>query len=272
MSRGHDSGQPRKRQEPLYDPETPAPSHAEYARTLVAGQRAGTLCTVATEPAGYPYGSLVSYAVSDGAPVFFVSTLATHTKNLQADGKASLMVSEALSGGNPLALGRVTLVGDCAELSGDDRARARAAFLEAHPESSFYIDFKDFGFWRLNVTSLRYIGGFGRMSWVEPDAWGAAGPDPIAPHSAGIISHMNEDHADAMEAYCLAFSRAEQVSEVSMTGIDRYGFELSAMTPNGRRPIRVGFDEPITSPSEARAALVALVRRARETLNARNDS
>jgi len=269
MSRGHDSGQPRKRQEPLYDPETPAPSHAEYARTLLAGQRAGTLCTVAAEPAGYPYGSLVSYAVCDGAPVFFVSTLATHTKNLQADGRASLLVSEALSGGNPLSLGRVTLVGDCAELEGDDRARARAAFLETHPESSFYIDFKDFGFWRLAVSSLRYIGGFGRMSWVEPGAWTAATPDPIAPHTAGIISHMNEDHAEAMAAYCLAFSRAESVSEVTMTGIDRYGFELSAMTPNGRRPIRVGFDAPIADSGEARAALVALVKRAREILNNR---
>lgn len=269
MSKGHQTGQPRRAQELLYDPEIATPSHAERVRTLLAGIRVGTLCTLAHDLPGHPYGSLVSYALDDGAPIFFVSELAVHTKNLRADGRASLLVSEAAATGNPLALGRVTLVGECRVLDGQARDDARAAFLATHPEARNYIDFKDFSFWRMEVSQVRYIGGFGRMSWVDPGQYAAASPDPMAPHAEGIIAHMNEDHADAMAACCLAFSRATEVSGVSMTGIDRYGFEMSAETPNGRRPIRVAFDTPIGTPGQAREALVTLTRRARQQLNER---
>ena len=75
---------------------------------------------------------------------------------------------------------------------------------------------------------------------------------------------MNDDHGEAMSLMCKAFTRADEFSGVKMTAIDRYGFEMSAETPEGPRPIRVAFDEPIASPGEARSALVALVQRARE--------
>jgi hypothetical protein len=48
--------------EPLYDVNVPTPTHAERARTLVAQISTGTLCTLAIEPAGYPYGSFVTVA------------------------------------------------------------------------------------------------------------------------------------------------------------------------------------------------------------------
>ena len=52
-----------------------------------------------------------------------------------------------------------------------------------------------------------------------------------------------------------------------MTGIDRYGFEMSVAVEDQRRPVRVAFDEPISTPGEARQALVAMVKRARATLS-----
>ena len=48
--------------EPLYDANIPTPTHAERARTLVAQISTGTLCTLALEPVGYPYGSFVTVA------------------------------------------------------------------------------------------------------------------------------------------------------------------------------------------------------------------
>lgn len=111
----HDATTP---QDLLYDAETPAPSHAERARTLVAACRHGTLCTLTREPAGYPYGSVVSLAVHDGAPLFLISALAEHTKNLTVDRRCSLLVAESTSpqaprtsSGDILALGRVTILG-----------------------------------------------------------------------------------------------------------------------------------------------------------------
>ena len=78
----------------LYDVNVPTPTHAERARTLVTQVPTGTLCTVATEPEGYPYGSFVTVAFDSGDPVFLVSTMAEHTRNLQRDRRASLLVAE----------------------------------------------------------------------------------------------------------------------------------------------------------------------------------
>lgn len=265
MSRSHHGTGSRsyRHQELLYDSEIPTPSHAERALSLAYQIGTGTLCTLTADPPGHPYGSFVTYALWENNPIFLISALAEHTQNLHGDARASLLVSEP-GEGDPLARGRVTLVGSCSQLKDDVLAQAKAAYLEVHPRAKYFADYTDFSVWRLQVDRIRYIGGYGRMSWVEPEDWGRAAPDPITPHSAGILDHMNADHADALVAYCLAFSRATEVASATMVGIDRYGFEMSAETPEGPRPIRVAFDEPIASPGEARSALVALVQRARE--------
>lgn len=251
--------------EPLYDVNVPTPTHAERARTLVDHIKTGTLCTLATEPDGYPYGSFVTVAFDAGDPVFLVSTMAEHTKNLQRDPRASLLVAESGSE-DPLANGRVTLLGPCAQVEGTGGS-ARVAFLAVHPNAAYYADFGDFAFWKLRVESVRYIGGYGRMSWIDAPAWRAAEPDPLSAAAAGVIAHMNEDHADAMVLYCKAFSKATSVTAASMTGIDRYGFELSAMTDEGPRPVRLAFPAPIRTSEDARAALVAMLRDARVKVN-----
>ncbi len=250
-------------QQPLYDVDIPTPTHAERARTMVAQLSTGTLCTLALEPAGYPYGSFVTVAFERGHPVFLISELAEHTKNLREDARASLLLAQG-GADDPLANGRVTLVGECRPVA--DPEVARAAYLERHPNAEYYADFKDFNFWRLEVASVRYIGGYGRMSWVGVADWLAAESDPVAPFAEEIIAHMNDDHTDALPIYCHAFSRATEFTAVTMTGIDRYGFEMSAITPTGPRPIRVAFAEQISTREEARTALVAMLRDGRTEL------
>jgi putative heme iron utilization protein len=253
-------------EEPLYDVNVATPTHGERAATLVAAIPTGTLCTIAKEPAGFPYGSFVTFAMDGPCPVFFVSELAEHTKNLRADPRASLLVAEG-GDGDPLARGRVTLLGKCRRLGGEIDAAARESakrvYLAAHPNAAYYIDYADFGFWRLEVDAVRYIGGYGRMSWVEIADWRSAAPDPIAPHASAIIDHMNADHADALVAYCHAFSKATDTTSATMTGIDRYGFEMSAMTGKGPRPVRLAFSTPIATPDDARREMVDLVKRTR---------
>jgi heme oxygenase (biliverdin-IX-beta and delta-forming) len=251
--------------EPLYDLTVPTPTHAERARTLVAGISTGTLCTIAVEPAGYPYGSFVTVAFDEGNPVFLISGLAEHTRNLERDARTSLLVAESGSD-DPLANGRVTMLGECRPVAANDAPElksTREAFLAVHPNARYYADFRDFGFWKLRVEAVRYIGGYGRMSWVSTAEWHAAEPDPLGPSAAGIVAHMNADHADALILYCTAFSKARDLSSAVMTGIDRYGFELSARTAEGPRPVRVAFPRPVRTPEEARTALIAMLNDAR---------
>jgi len=150
-----------------------SPRHAGEARKLAVSARFGALATIAREPAGFPYGSLVALIVDGaGRPIFLLSRLAEHTQNLIASPDASVLLFEAGDPTqNPLEKGRVTLLGPCSPVPAEDVASCRAAFLAAHPDASTYVAFADFSFYRLEPQSVRYIAGFGRMSWVDARAY-----------------------------------------------------------------------------------------------------
>ena len=116
------------------------------------------------------------------------------------------------------------------------------------------------------MESIRYIGGYGRMSWVEAADWYAAEADPLASSAAGVIEHMNQDHSEALLLYCKAFSQATNITTASMTGVDRYGFEMSVGTPEGRRPVRLAFGQAVATSDEVRAALISMLQEARARL------
>jgi putative heme iron utilization protein len=243
-----------------------APSHAERARTLAAQAKSGTLSTIALEPRGFPYGSLVTVAIDDlGRPLLLLSELAEHTCNLQACPDASVLLTEPLgTHDQPLALGRVTILGPCPRVGAAEQTDVREAFLKQQPAASYYADFEDFSFYRLEPAALRYIGGFGRMSWVGAEEYRAAEPDPLAGAASGILRHMNGDHADAVLACARALAGIEDATSASMTAVDRYGFEMAAVTPKGPQPARLAFDATVATPDDARRSLIAMVTRARE--------
>lgn len=146
------------------------------ARALAVAQGAPTaaLATIAREPAGTPFGSLVAFALDGPDAVLLLSGLAEHTGNLRADPRASLLVVEGAAEGDPLAHGRVTLLGQAAVVAPADTARCRDLFLMRHPAAAAYVGFRDFAFWRLTVTEVRFVAGFGRMGWIDAAAWRAA--------------------------------------------------------------------------------------------------
>jgi heme iron utilization protein len=227
-----------------------------------------TLATIARDPDGFPYGSLVTVAVdASGRPLLLLSQLAEHTQNLQRRADASILLTEPPDRHRkPLDLGRITLLGPCRPLGVDDIDAARHTFLAAHPDAGQYVDFKDFSFYRLDPISLRYVGGFGRMSWVSADDYLVAEPDPLRAAAAGILSHMNEDHADALIAYAKSLARIPDASAATMTAVDRYGFELAVTTPEGPKATRLAFDREVSTSDEVRKAMVAMVKAARSLL------
>jgi heme iron utilization protein len=250
-------------------PSARAPSHAERCRTLTSQAMSATLSTIARDPRGFPYGSLVTVAVDDdGRPLLLLSELAEHTANLRAQPEASVLLTEPIGAHEqPLALGRVTILGRCHRLIESETAGAREAFLRRQPSAAYYVDFKDFAFYRLEPAALRYVGGFGRMSWVSPEDYRAAEPDPLAAAAAGILKHMNGDHADAVLAYGRALAGIGEATAATMTTVDRYGFEIAATTPTGPRAARLEFDAPVATADDVRRVLVAMVKRARSALH-----
>lgn len=246
------------------------PTPAERARTLVAGAIDGTLSTLAVDPEGYPFGSIVTYALDDqGAPLVLMSTMAEHARNLARDARASLLVTEGGDGAGRLAAARATLVGTFAPVADGHQAAAVERYLEVHP-GAFWARFPDFSMHRLTIEAIRYVRGFGEMGWIDPADFAAADPDPLAAAEAGIVEHMNDDHAASLATMVAAFLPVEGVvTGVTMTSCDRYGFEvrltLAPTEPGGADGLafgRLGFPEPLTDPGEARQAMVERVRAA----------
>ena len=95
---------------------------AEAGRTLAQHAERATLSTIAVEPAGYPFGSVAPYGLlEDGRPVLCISRLAEHTRNLEADARASVLVAEAFPMGEPMDNGRLTLLGTARRVVGEVR-------------------------------------------------------------------------------------------------------------------------------------------------------
>jgi hypothetical protein len=105
-------------------PQLPEPTYTKRVRTLVFLCTIATLSTVSRKRSGYPFGSLMPYAIDGtGRPIFLISNMAMHTQNIQADHRASLFVGQG-GDGDPLGTARATLVGDVLPISEDEVGEA----------------------------------------------------------------------------------------------------------------------------------------------------
>ncbi|QXC60159.1 DUF2470 domain-containing protein [Aquihabitans sp. G128] len=241
------------------------PSDAERARTLATGRVHGTLGTVAREPQGTPFASVAPFGIDEGgSPILCISEMAEHTQNLRQDPRCSLLISEVVDeGADPLAAGRVTLLGTAAVVADDEREAAKAAHLAGNPHAAYYVDFGDFHLWRVTVESIRFVGGYGRMSWVDPATWGAARPDPVSGSAAGAIEHLNADHADSLLLIAQVTGGRTDATSASALGLDRYGLDLLAHGERGTGRVRVPWPTEVATGPEIRTASVELVKAAR---------
>jgi hypothetical protein len=246
-------------------PTIPEPAFSERARTLLHLGRVGSLSTLSRKCAGFPFGSLMPYALDvAGRPVFLISTMAMHTQNLQQDGRASLLVTQPEASGDPLGAGRVTLVGNVSPIPTDERAEARRLYLERHENSKYWVDFDDFSFFAMDVVDVYYVGGFGVMGWITAQEYSHALPDPLADAAAGILQHMNADHQDALILLARVHAGIE-AQEAVMTSVDRLGFHVRMKTEEGMKGARIAFLSEVSTPVETRKVLVEMVQQARRS-------
>ncbi len=202
------------------------------------------------------------YGLDDhGRPIFLISTMAMHTQNLQADPRASLLVTQS-GAGDPLGAARITLVGSVLSVAAPELTEARRLYLSHHVNSKYWVDFEDFSFYRMDVAEIYYVGGFGVMGWISSSEYARACPDPLADSMTEIIEHMNADHQDAIVLLARAFARTES-EEATMTAVDRLGFHVRMKTRNGIRGARIAFVREVSNAAETRKVLVEMVQQAR---------
>ena len=222
--------------------------------------RTGLKCALATldRTSGDPYVSLVTIATRvDGTPLMLISKLALHTQNLAANPRASLLFDGTGGAGDPLAGGRVTVMGE-AVVSGQNSDRRR--FLTRHPAAEMYASFPDFAFYALQAERAHYIGGFGRIVDLKPASLLLELDDahPLSSAEADIIEHMNADHAEAVSLYAEALL-GKPPGPWRMSGIDPEGCDLVCED----RAARLNFEQRVDGPEQVRQEFVQMATKAR---------
>jgi putative heme iron utilization protein len=239
------------------------PSYAERVRTLVSLSSVGTLSTLSRKHAGFPFGSLMPYALDTcGNPIFLISSMAMHTQNIKADPRASLFIGQNAADGETLGAARATLVGSILPVPSHEIANARECYLLQHASSRYWVSFSDFSFFQMNLQDIYYVGGFGVMSWVAASDYAKASPDPLATSVPGILSHMNTHHTGSL-LMLARLNAGIAASEATMTSVDRLGFTLRLKTKEGTKGARINFTREVTTPQETRTVLVEMVREAK---------
>ncbi|MBM4133429.1 MAG: DUF2470 domain-containing protein [Nitrospira sp.] len=244
------------------EPEVPEPSLAERARTLMHLGPIGSLCTLSLKRPGWPFGSIMPYALdSQGRPIFLISTMAMHTKNLLADARASLLVAQPEVAGDPLGAARVTLMGQVDRVPKDESDAVRHTYLARHANASYWVDFGDFAFYRMAIVDVYYVGGFGVMGWVTAEDYQGACVDPLADQASGLLQRMNAERAGDL----LAFARGSgyaQAEDARLTAMDRLGLHLRLRTGERVQGVRLAFPCAVTNAQDAEQLLDEMMRQA----------
>lgn len=227
------------------------------ARLMLRRARVGALGTLARQ-GGAPYVSVINLATDvAGPPVIFVSGLAWHTQNLRADSRASVMVANLPTEGDALTGPRITVIGRFAEV---EDAALKARYAARHPQARTYLEFADFGLWRLEPETIHAVAGFGRIETLKPEEvfLSAEMTAEIAGLALSAAAHINADHADAVRLYATKLAQARD-GDWRVTAIDPDGFLVEA----GGTARHIAFDAPVFTAAALREAFAALAQRAR---------
>ncbi|WP_428650261.1 HugZ family protein [Roseibium sp.] len=233
----------------------------QLAKGLVRSARFGALAALEAGT-GHPLASRVAVASDiDGTPVILTSLLSGHTAAILETPSCSLLVGEP-GKGDPLAHPRTSLFCKAVriERGSPTHNRLRSRYLARHPKAELYVDFGDFSFFRLELERASLNGGFGKAFELQkedlltpvddPERWSAM--------EAGAVTHMNEDHKEAVRLYAEALCKADKANW-RLACLDPEGLDLVA----GDKVERLWFADPLDDPQDLRSVLVALAVQAR---------
>ncbi len=246
-------------------PQTPILETSDDARSqakdLMRTVRFGALAVIEPET-GHPLASRVAVASDmDGTPVILISKLSGHTRALEADNRCSLLLGEP-GKGDPLAHPRISLFAEAEVLQreSEQNRQMRLRYLRRHPKAALYVDFPDFAFYRLTVLRASLNGGFGKAYELETADMILKRPwlRQFSEQEAGIVEHMNDDHADAVSLYATVLCSGD-AGPWKLAGVDPDGVDLVL----NDTALRLRFPEPLEKPEDIRPVLIQLAKDAR---------
>ena len=220
----------------------------------------GILSTVSKKHDDYPFGSFVTYVTGSARTAYlYLSDLADHTKNLHHSPKSSLTIIKLNNVGDKQNSERLTIMGDLVPLSDGELDSCKERYHKIIPESKAYANMHDFNFYKIQIKNVRWIGGFGKIAWLDATKWEDKLPG-WSKSEKSIIEHMNEDHydtiVDALKAQHGVYDKTAQMVQLT---IDGYYLRTK------RKLYFIKFSKTCHSPKEYKDELVDLAKRYRQT-------
>ncbi|CAL9127350.1 unnamed protein product [Musa textilis] len=239
------------------------PSPALAVRNLMEQARFAHLCTVMSQMhhrrAGYPFGSLVDFAPdSMGHPIFSLSPLAIHTRNLLADPRCTLVVQ--IPGWSGLSNARVTIFGDIVPLPADQQEWARQQYMAKHQQWSSH-QWGNFYYYRMqSISDIYFIGGFGTVAWVNVNEYEATQPDKIA--ADGGEQSLKELNANFSKPLKELLSMEAEIDDAALISIDSKGIDIRVRQGAQFNIQRLSFEveHSIETLEEAKKALQKIIK------------
>lgn len=198
-------------------------SRLELLIDLLHSVLEAALATHSTTLDGFPFASTVPF-VTDAhhRPIFLISGLAEHSRNLLANPRASLMIAKTLGEGE---MARVSLMGEVHPIEADPLLVAR--YLRFHPHAERFLQLGDFRFHRFEPIKVLTVGGFAKASWLDGSRLLEAPVIALADEDALLARHAQE----VVTPHC------------QLRGIDAFGAD--AMLDG--KPVRIRFGAaPVT--------------------------
>ena len=173
----------------------------QKAVNLFRNSKSGVLSTISKKNKDYPFGSFVTFAsFINRIPVFYLSDIAEHTKNLNYKAHGCLtIVSSSNKKNDQQNNERLSLMGDLVKIKENEVKNLKEKFHALRPESKNYENFHGFNFYKLIINKVRWIGGFGKIGWLDEDNW-KENKIQWSIKENDIIEHMNSDHSDTISA------------------------------------------------------------------------
>jgi putative heme iron utilization protein len=192
------------------------------ARRLWTGRFQGVLSTQSVAQPGYPFGSVVPYCLdADALPIFLLSHLAQHSRNLDADPRCALTVSEPTAG-DVQQSERLTCVGDCTQLPPEDLPAA-SRYFHYFPNAWIYFKKLNFRLYRLVPLTFHYNGGFATARWLGTER--ILRPSPLTGEQERALVHWIErHHAEVLRMHLPDGPRGRAPPRV--VGVDPRGIDL----------------------------------------------
>ena len=221
------------------------------AVNLYRSTNAAILSTMSKKYEGYPFGSFITY-VSDKnrTLLMYTSDIAQHTKNLKTNSKACVTLFKLDTEYDKQNSSRLTLMGDLKDVPVDDLEECQERFIKFLPESKKYSSMHDFKFYKLEISRIRWIGGFGDIAWLNPKNWQNDLPK-WAKNEKMMIDHMNDDHANVLQS-ALHAQHGIKDKNVSMIALTIDGYYVKSK----ENLYFISFDAPVFKPIDYRKVLV----------------